>query len=256
MRRLHVFLITIPVIVLIVVLTGWNPTSAEDQTVDFRLNQIMVRLNQIEWELSRVRNRQGTQSERLDEIDTKLDRILEEMAGFAPMEPASSSTATDPALWGTWRLTRHDFAEEIPDKMRRYLEEQAEQAEESWRKAYRSKRIDERIEKTIDGFEKILDQSGFRLIRFRSDGMYKDGAGDDGTWLVSGNRLVMTTFDGRTFPSTYSVDDAGLTLTFTGDQIGTLFSLEAEREVRRNAGNHRQYLKYTDRVRLIYTKDF
>ena len=169
---------------------------------------------------------------------------------------ASSSAAIDPALVGTWRLAGNDFAEEIPSKFRRYLEEHAEQAEERWRREYRRNRIDERVEKFIDGFEDILDQAGFLLIRFSPDGMYTDGTGDVGMWLVSGDRLIMTTFDGRTYPSTYSIDEAGLTLTITGDQIGTLFRLETGFTVRRTREMIEQAFRYTDRVRLFYTKDF
>lgn len=139
MRRLYLILIPLGIIAILAVFSGGNRTAADDQTIDFRMNQIMVKLNQIEWELSRVRNRQGVQNKRLDEIDTQLDRILSELQNLTSSVPASSSSATDPVLVGTWRLSRSDFAEEIPDNMRRYLEEQAEQAEESWRQSYRTK---------------------------------------------------------------------------------------------------------------------
>lgn len=257
MRRRHVFLTAMPVIVFIVVLTGWNRTSADDrsdQTVDFRLNQIMVRLNQIEWELSRVRNRQGTQGERLDEIDTQLNRILAAIADFKSPGPASSSTATDPALAGAWRLSRNDFADEIPKNIRRYLEAQADQAD----RRDRADQIDDSVRNIIDKFEEVLDRDGFRLIRFRPDGMYTDSTGDEGMWLVSGDRLILTTFDGRAYPVTYFVDGAELTLTITGDQLGTLFRLEAAeagRLGRRGRDLIDHTFKYTDRVRLFYTKD-
>ena len=271
MKRLLYILPPLGILVLLAFASGWNRTAADDQSVDFRQSQIMVKLNQIEWELSRVKNRLGAQDRRLDEIEGQLDRILEAIeasgSGKFPSSPGPEASgtsgtsgyapaATDPALVGAWRLSRHDFAEEIPNKLRRYLEEHAEQAEERWRREYRRNRIDERVEKVIDGFEDTLDQAGFRLIRFRPDGLYTDGTGDEGQWLVSGDRLILTTFDGRAHPSTFSVAGPDLTVTLTGDQIGTLFSLETERAVRRYIGNHRQYLKYTDRVRLFYTRDF
>ena len=62
MRRRHVLFLAIPMIVFPLVLTGWNRTAADDrpeQSVDFRLSQIMVKLNQIEWEMSQVKNRLG-----------------------------------------------------------------------------------------------------------------------------------------------------------------------------------------------------
>ncbi len=284
MRRRHVFLLAIPMIVLVLVLTGWNRTSAEDrpdQSVDFRLSQIMVKLGQIERELSQVKNRLGSQDRRLTGIDRQLERILEEIeevastasagltassassaseasASSGVAASASSGVATDPSLVGTWRLARNDFAEGIPKNIRRYLSAQAERAEQA-RDRNRADRIERDIEKNvrtvIDSFEVFLDQSGFLLLRFEPDGMYTDSTKDVGMWLISGDRLIMTTFDGRTYPSTYSIDEAGLTLTITGDQIGTLIRLEAERM---GAGGRRlidNTFRYTDRVRLFYTKD-
>lgn len=255
MRRRHVFLTAIPVIVLIVVLTGWNRTSADDQSVDFRLSQIMVKLTQIEWELSQVRNRLRSNDQRLADIDRKLGLILEEIEDATSTVSASSTSAIDPALEGTWRLSRNDFADEIPKNIRRYLETQAEQADSRDQADRIRRNIEKNVNTVIDSFEVFLDQTGFLLLRFSPDGLYTDSTADEGMWLVSGNRLVMTTFDGRTYPSTYTVDDAGLTLTLTGDQIGTLLRLEAIRtgaRVRRLIANT---FKYTDRVRLFYTKD-
>ncbi len=283
MRRRHIWFLALTTIACLTVFTGWNRIAADDQSVDFRLSQIMVKLNQIEWELSQVRNRLGSQDRRLTEIDRKLDRILKEIedaastastASTASAESsasasstastesnasASSSIAIDPALVGTWRLAGNDFAEEIPNNIRRYLAEQAERAEQA-RDRYRADRIERDIEKNvrtvIDSFEVFLDQSGFLLLRFEPDGMYTDSTKDVGMWLVSGDRLIMTTFDGRTYPSTYSIDEAGLTLTITGDQIGTLFRLETGFTVRSTREMIDQAFRYTDRVRLFYTKDF
>lgn len=259
MRRWYVLFLATPMIILLVVFTGWNPTSAEDQTVDFRLNQIMVRLNQIEWELSRVRSRQGTQSERFDKIDTRLNQILEEIESVTSTVPTSSSSATDAALVGTWRLSNNDFLEGIPKNIRRYLEAQADQAD----RYDRADRIESNIEDTVGnvltGFEDILDNTGLRLIRFRSDGLYTDSTENEGMWLLSGDRLILATFNGRTYPFTYFVDGDDLTLTITGDQLGTLFKLEAAEEGRlRRRGRDLidSTFKYTDRVSLVYTMDF
>lgn len=283
MRRRQVWFLAIPMIIFLAVLTGRNRTSADDrpdQSIDFRLNQIMVKLGQIEWELSQVKNRLGSRDRRLTDIDRKLDRIVEEIddaastastASMASAESsasasstastesnasASSSAAIDPALVGTWRLARNDFAEEIPNNIRRYLAEQAERAESPRRQAGRADRIDKNVKKIVDDFEVILDQAGFRLIRFRPDGMYTDDTGDEGTWLVFGDRLILTTFDGRAYPGTYSVSGAELTLTITGDQIGTLIRLERERLGAEGRRMITSTFKYTDKVRLFYTKDF
>ena len=242
-------------IFLLVVLTGWNRTFADDQTVEFRLNQIMVKLNQIEWELSQVRNKFGTQENRFDHIDRQMDRILEEIEDVTSTESALSTSATDPVLEGTWRLSRNDFAEEIPKNIRRYLEAQADQADSRDRADRIRRNIEKNVKTVIDSFEVFLDQTGFLLLRFNPDGLYTDSTEDEGMWLVSGNRLVMTTFDGRTYPSTYTVDDAGLTLTLTGDQIGTLLRLEAISTGARDRRLIANIFKYTDRVRLFYTKD-
>ena len=157
---------------------------------------------------------------------------------------------------GSWRLSRNDFAEEIPNNIRRYLEDRAEQAEQAAVRRRRTARIDEVVKTVVDYFEEVLDQAGFRLIRFRPDGMYTDDTKDEGMWLVSGDRLILTTFDGRAYPCTYSVNGSDLTITFTGDQIGTLIRLERERM---GAGDRRiiaNSFRFTDRVRLIYTRDF
>ena len=288
MRRRPVRFLAIPMIVFLAVLTGWNRTAADDrpdQSVDFRLNQIMVKLGQIEWELSQVKNRLGSRDRRLTDIDRKLDRILEQIeevastastSSSASMEStesaessasasseastesnasASSGTAIDPALVGTWRLARNDFAENIPNNIRRYLAEQAERAESPRRQAGRADQIDRNVKKIVDDFEVILDQAGFLLMRFRPDGMYTDSTGDEGMWLVSGDRLILTTFDGRAYPCKYSVNDTDMTLTITGDQIGTLIRLERERM---GAGDRRvidNSFRYTDRVRLFFTRD-
>lgn len=291
MRRRPVWFLAIPMIAFLAVLTGWNRTAADDwpdQSVDFRLNQIMVKLGQMEWELSQVKNRLGSRDRRLTDIDRKLDRILEQIeevastastastASSASTEStesaessasasseastesnasASSGTAIDPALAGTWRLARNDFAENIPNNIRRYLAEQAERAENPRRQAGSADQIDKNVKKIVDDFEVILDQAGFLLMRFRPDGMYTDGTGDEGMWLVSGNRLILTTFDGRAYPCKYSVNDTDMTLTITGDQIGTLIRLERERM---GAGDRRvidNSFRYTDRVRLFYTRD-
>ncbi len=273
MHRRQVWFLAIPMIAFLAVFTGWNRTAADDrpdQSVDFRMSQIMVKLNQIEWELSQVKNRLGSQDRRLTNIDRQLERILEEIedvassattassssaASAATSASASSRAAIDPALVGTWRLAGNDFAEEIPQNIRRYLIEQAERAESPRRQAARADQIDENIKEIVDDFDKILDQAGFLLMRFREDGMYTDGTGDEGMWLVSGDRLILTTFDGRAYPSKYSVNDTDMTLTITGDQIGTLIRLERERM---GAGDRRviaNSFRYTDRVRLFYTKD-
>ena len=250
-------------IVFLLVLTGWNRTAADDrpeQSVDFRLSQIMVKLNQIEWELSQVKNRLGTQDQRLTDIDRKLERILEKIeeavsaTSATSTESASSSIAIDPAVVGTWRLARNDFAEEIPNNIRRYLVER--EGKRSGINRYTIEQIDGNVRMFTDLFENILDQAGFRLIRFRPDGMYTDGAGDEGMWLVSADRLIMTTFDGRAYPGTYSMRDNDLTVTFTGDQIGTLFRLEAGLGGGKVGEILDQFLRYTDRVRLFYTRDF
>jgi len=265
MRRRHVFFLAIPIAVFLAVLAGWNRAAADDQSTDFRLSQIMVKLTQIEWQLTQVRNRLGSQDQRLTDIDRQLEQILEEIeeaastaskGSTASTESMSSRAAVDPALTGTWRLARNDFAEEIPKNIRRYLEERADQADQAAVRRRRIARIDETVKKVVDYFEEILDQAGFRLIRFRPDGMYTDDTKDEGMWLVSGDRLILTTFDGRAYPCTYSVDGTDLTLTITGDQIGTLFRLERERV---GAGDLRMIansFRYTDRVRLFYTRDF
>ena len=258
MRRRHVVFLAVTMIVLLVVPTGWNRTSAEDQIVDFRLNQIMVKLNQIEWELSQLRNRLGTQDNRFDHIDRQMDRILEEIqdvTSSASTESMSSSNAVDPALVGTWKLSRNDFAEEIPNNIRRYLAEQAAQADGPVRR-FRTDRMDRDITEIIVGFEEILNRTGLRQIQFRPDGMYTDSTGDKGMWLVSGERLILTTFDGRAYPGTYSLNGAEFTLTVTGDQIGTLFRLEAEKSVGITKTMIDQAFRNKDRVRLIYTRDF
>lgn len=177
-------------------------------------------------------------------------------------ETESSRAAIDPALEGTWWLAQHDFAQEIPYNIRRYLSEQEERSESPFqrysreREARRADQIEETVEKIVDDFEGILDQAGFRLFRFRSDGTYMDDTDDEGMWLVSGDRLIMITYNGRAYPSTYSVDEAGLTLTFTGDQIGTLIRLERDRIGARDRRLIDAAFQYTDRVRLFYTKDF
>ena len=264
MKRLPVILSPLGIIVLLALASGWNRTAADDQSVDFRLSQIMIKLNQIEWELSRVKNWLEAQDGRFDEIEGQLNRIRGEIGDAGSVKPPSSpgpaasaasvpaAAATDPALAGAWRLSRNDFAEEIPENIRRYLAEQG--SLEDLRN--RPDRIDEDVGKTIDKFEEILDQTGFRLIRFRLDGMYTDGTGDEGQWLVSANRLILTSFDGRAHPFTYAVNGADLTLTITGDQIGTLFLLEAGRTSPRTREMIESTFKYTDRVRLFYSKDF
>ena len=268
MKRLLYILPPLGMLVLLAIASGWNRTAADDQSVDFRQSQIMVKLNQIEWELTQVRNRLGSQDQRLTDIDRQLEQILEEIEDAASTASKGSTTSTastesvsthaaiDSALTGTWRLARNDFAEEIPKNIRRYLEEHADQADQAAVRRMRIARIDENVKKIVDYFEEILDQAGFRLIRFRPDEMYTDSTGDEGMWLVSGDRLILTTFDGRAYPSKYNVDGDELTLTITGDQIGTLFLLERERL---GAGDRRlidSSFKYTDRIRLIYTKDF
>ena len=278
MRRRPVWFLAMPMIVCLAVLTGWNRTAADDwpdQSVDFRLNQIMVKLGQIEWELSQVKNRLGSRDRRLTDIDRKLDRIFEEIEKVAstasavstesasPAATASeasaasptSSTAIDPALVGTWRLAHNDFAEGIPKNIRRYLSAEADRAKDRDRADRIERDIEDRVESVIDSFEVFLDKSGFLLLRFETDGIYTDSTKGEGMWLVSGDRLIMTTFNGRTYPSTYSVVEAGLTLTITGDQIGTLFRLEAGRSGRNTRKMIDQAFRYTDRVRLIYTKD-
>ena len=280
MKRLLYILPPLGILVLLAFADGWNRTAADDQSVDFRQSQIMVKLNQIEWELSRVKNRLGAQDRRFDEIERQLDRILEAIeAAGSEKSPSSSGldssgtsrsapAATEPTLVGAWRLARHDFAEEIPNNIRRYLVEQAdlgdqvgqaeqvEQAEQAAVRRRHTARIDERVSKVIGYFEEVVDQAGFRLIRFGSDGRYTDGTGDEGQWLVSGSRLILTNFDGRAYPGTYSVDGTELTFTITGDQVGTLMRLERESM---GAGDRSMIVntfRYTDRVRLIYTKDF
>lgn len=261
MRRRHVWFLAVPVMVFLVVLADGNRTNADgrpgltDQTVDFRLNQIMVKLSQIEWELSQIRNRLRSRDQRLDDIDRQLDRILEEMEDVTPTKSATSTSATDPALFGTWRLSRNDFADEIPENIRRYLEAQADQADQRDRADRIRRNIAKNVSTVIDSFEVFLDQTGFLLLRFEPDGLYTDSTGDEGMWLVSESRLIMTTFDGRTYPSTYSVDGADLTLTLTGDQIGTLLLLEAERTGARDRRLIANSFRYTDRVRLFYTKE-
>ncbi len=271
MKRLLYILPPLGILVLLAFAGGWNRTAADDQSVDFRQSQIMVKLNQIEWELSRIKNRLGAQDRRFDEIERQLDRILEaiEVAGSGkfPSSPGPEASGTsgtsgsapatmDPALVGAWRLARHDFAEEIPNNIRRYLVEQAEQADQAAVRRRRKTRIDESIRKVIGYFEEVLDQAGFRLIRFGPDGLYTDGTGDEGQWLVSRDRLILTNFDGRAYPGTYSVDGTELTFTITGDQVGTLIRLERGSM---GAGDRSMIVntfRYTDRVRLIYTKDF
>lgn len=255
MRRRHVLFLAIPMIFLLVGLTGWNRTSADDQTVEFRLSQIMVKINQIEWELSQVRNKLGTQENRFDHVDRQMDRILEEIEDVTSSESASSTSAIDSKLLGTWRLSRNDFAEGIPKNIRRYLETQADQADSRDHADRIRRNIEKNVTSVIDSFEVFLDQTGFLLLRFTTDGLYTDSTADEGMWLVSGNRLVMTTFDGRTYPSTYTVDDTGLTLTLTGDQIGSLLRLEAIRTGARGRRLIDSTFKYTDRVSLFYTKD-
>lgn len=258
MRRRHGLFLAVPIILLLVVITGWNRTSADDQTEDFRLNQIMVKLDQIERELSQVKNRFGTQENRFDHIDRQMDRILKELektASTSSTESVSSSDAVDPALVGTWKLSRNDFAEEIPNNIRRYLAEQAAQSGGMVRRV-RTDRMDRDITEIIVSFEEILNQTGLRQIQFRPDGMYTDSTGDKGLWLVSGERLILTTFDGRAYPGTYSLSGAEFELTFPGDQIGTLFRLEAGRSGGITKTMIDQAFQNKDRVRLIYTRDF
>lgn len=269
MCRRPVWFLAIPMIVFLAVLTGRDRTAADDlpdQSVDFRLNQIMVKLSQIEWELSQVKNRLGSRDRRLNEIDRKLDRILEEIEDAASSGSASSSgaeassastsssTAIDPALVGTWRLARNDFAESIPNDIRRHLAEQASQSDGMVRR-FRTGNIDQNVTEIIVKFEEILYETGFRVMSFRPDGHYTDGTGDDGMWLVSGDRLILTTFDGRAYPGTYFVDGAEFTLTITGDQIGTLFRLAAEKPPGVTGKMIDQAFRYEDRVRLFYKRD-
>lgn len=272
MRRRHVLFLAIPMIVYLAVLTGWNRTAADDwpdQSVDFRLNQIMVKLGQIEWELSQIKNRLGSRDRRLTDIDRKLDRILEEIedaastassASSASTESAetnasaSSSTAIDPTLVGTWRLARNDFAEHIPNNIRRYLAEQASRSDGMVRRA-RIDRIDRNVTEIIVKFEEILDQTGLRLMSFRPDGHYTDGTGDEGMWLISGNRLILTTFDGRAYPGTYFIDGDELTITITGDQIGTMFRLAPGKSPGVTGKMIDQVFLNEDRVRLFYKRD-
>lgn len=302
MRRRPVWFLAIPMIVFLAVLTGWNRTAADDwpdQSVDFRLNQIMVKLGQIEWELSQVKNRLGSRDRRLTDIDRKLDRILEQIeevastastASSASMEStefaesaesstsasssgtaasassasssgaeasnasASSGTAIDPALVGTWRLARNDFAEHIPNNIRRFLAEQASQSDGMVRRS-RIDRIDQNVTEIIVKFEEILNETGFRVMSFRPDGYYTDSTGDDGMWLVSGDRLILTTFDGRAYPCTYFIDGDELTLTITGDQIGTLFRLAPGKPPGLTGKMIDQVFLNEDRVRLFYKRD-
>ena len=287
MRRRHVWFLAIALIIFLAALTGRNRTAADerpDQSIDFRLNQIMVKLGQIEWELSQVRNRLGSQDRRLTDIDRKLDRILEEIedaastassASSASMEStesaessasasstasketnasASSSTAIDPTLVGTWRLVRNDFTEHIPNNIRRYLAEQASQSDGMVRRA-RIDRIDRNVTEIIVKFEEILDQAGFRLMSFRPDGHYTDSTRDEGMWLVSGSRLILTTFDGRAYPGTYFIDGDELTLTITGDQIGTMFRLAPGKSPGVTGKMIDQAFLNEDRVRLFYKRD-
>ncbi len=269
MCRRSVWFLAIPMIVFLAVLTGWNRTAADDrpdQSVDFRLNQIMVKLSQIEWELSQVKNRLGSRDRRLTEIDRKLDRILEEIEDAASSGSASSSgaeassastsssTAIDPALVDTWRLARNDFAENIPNNIRRYLAEQASQSDGMVRRA-RIDRIDQNVTEIIVKFEEILNETGFRLISFRPDGHYTDSTRDEGMWLVSGDRLILTTFDGSAYPGTYFIDGDELTLTITGDQIGTLFRLAPGKSAGVTGKMIDQAFLNEDRVRLFYKRD-
>ena len=50
MKRLLYILPPLGILVLLAFASGWNRTAADDQSVDFRQSQIMVKLNQIEWE--------------------------------------------------------------------------------------------------------------------------------------------------------------------------------------------------------------
>lgn len=254
------------IITFLAVFSGRNRTAADDQTIDFRMNQIMVKLNQIEWAISQVRNRLSSNDQRLADIDRQLDRVLEELGSAASTAPASSSTAIDPALVGTWVLSHNDFAEVIPNYIRRYFEELAQERRNTNRLDFEARReadhiesnIEDTVTRVLDGFEEVQDSTGLRLIGFRSDGMYTNSTEDEGMWLVSGNRLIMTTFDGRNYPVTYFVDGTDLTLTITGDQLGTLFKLKAADEGRlgrRGRDLIDNTFKYTDRVRLFYTKD-
>ena len=124
MRRWHVMLLSWVMITFLAVFTGWNGTAADDQSVDFRFSQIMVKLGQIEWELSNVKNRVGTQENRFDQIDRRLDRILEKIEeNAASTVTAAAPAAPDLALVGMWRLSHSDFSgEDTAERVRRFLQ--------------------------------------------------------------------------------------------------------------------------------------
>ena len=191
MRRRQVWFLAIALIIFLAALTGRNRTAADDrsdQSIDFRLNQIMVKLGQIEWELSQVKNRLGSQDRRLTDIDRKLDRILEEIddvastAATASTESTESaessasaetaeSTATvssraaiDPALVGTWRLAGNDASDDSLDRIRRRLEGNVAVPATT----------DSTARKFVNRLVHAVDLNRLRLIRFDSDGLYSD----------------------------------------------------------------------------------
>ncbi len=242
MRRRQVWFLAILLIIFLAVLTGRNRTAADDrpdQSVDFRLNQIMVKLGQIEWELSQVRNRLGSQDRRLTDIDRKLDRILEEIDDVASTAATAStestetaessasaetaeSTATvssraaiDPALVGTWRLAGNDASDDSLERIRRNLagNDAVPAIPDSTALAF------------VNRVEHALELNRLRIIRFDSDGLYSDETDDVGIWTVYGDRLIRITKNGNISQAAYLATGSSLSLLFTGEQ--TLKSLKA-----------------------------
>ncbi len=211
MRRWHVILLSLLMIAFLAVLAGWNRTAADDQSVDFRMSQIMVKLTQIEWQLTQVRKRLDGHENRFDQIDRQLDRIRSDIEKEAE-EAASTATrpaASDPALVGTWRLTRSDFADDTADPVRSGLD--GTDVDPAL--------LESNAREFVNRVERALGLAGLRLIRFNSDASYADGTGVMGMWSVYGDRLIRISRDGEVSQAAYLVSGSSLSLLFTRDQI-------------------------------------
>ena len=195
-------------IAFLAVLAGWNRTAADDQSVDFRMSQIMVKLTQIEWQLTQVRKRLDGHENRFDQIDRQLDRIRSDIEKEAE-EAASTATrpaASDPALVGTWRLTRSDFADDTADPV-----SEADLDGTDVDPAL----LESNAREFVNRVERALGLAGLRLIRFNSDASYADGTGVMGMWSVYGDRLIRISRDGEVPRAAYLVSGSSLSLLFT-----------------------------------------
>ena len=210
MRRWHVIVLSLVMVSFIAVFAGWDRTVADDQSIDFRMSQIMVKLTQIEWQLTQVRNRLGGHESRFDRIDRQLDQVrsaIEKEAEEAGLT-ASRPVAPDPELVGTWRLSRNDIADDTADRIRSELKEtEVDPA-----------LLESNAREFVNRVEYALDLAGLRLIRFNSDATYLDDTGGLGKWSVYGDRLIRISIDGDVSQAVYLVSGSSLSFLFIRDQ--------------------------------------